>query len=109
MQGTYPVISLSFANVKAANYTETRLRICQFITDIYLQNQFLTEGDFLAPQEKEYFASITDTIPDMTGTLAINRLSGYLSRYYNKKHDFTTLKMISLLPNQLLQGVNYSI
>lgn len=85
LQGTYPVITLSFANVKADNYAETRLRICQLITDVYLQNKFLMEGDFLAPQEKEYFNSITDTMPDITATLAISRLSVYLSRYYNKK------------------------
>lgn len=85
LQGSYPVISLSFANVKADHYAETRLRICQLITDLYLQYQFLMEGDFLAPQEKEYFTSITDTMHDATATLSINRLSGYLSRYYNKK------------------------
>lgn len=31
IQGTYPVISLSFANVKERNYTNTRDKICQLI------------------------------------------------------------------------------
>lgn len=33
LQGTYPVISLSFANVKEVNYVNTRERICQLLTN----------------------------------------------------------------------------
>ena len=35
IQGTYPVISLSFANVKEKNYEQTKRRICQLITELY--------------------------------------------------------------------------
>lgn len=31
LQGTYPVISLSFANVMETNYRDTRRKICQII------------------------------------------------------------------------------
>ena len=31
-QGTYPVISLSFANVKETNYRDARAKICQLMT-----------------------------------------------------------------------------
>ena len=34
MQGTYPVISLSFARVKETNYADTRERICQIIRNM---------------------------------------------------------------------------
>lgn len=32
LQGTYPVISLSFAKIKETSYQNTRKRICQIIT-----------------------------------------------------------------------------
>ena len=34
LQGTYPVIALSFANVKETTYQATRKKICEIITDI---------------------------------------------------------------------------
>lgn len=40
LQGTYPVISLSFANVKDDTYEGTKTRICQIIADVYLRNAF---------------------------------------------------------------------
>ena len=40
LQGTYPVISLSFANVKKRSYQETKQRICQLITDLYGKHFF---------------------------------------------------------------------
>ena len=38
LQGTYPVISLSFANVKEKTYEGTKRRICQLITELYNKN-----------------------------------------------------------------------
>ena len=35
LQGSFPVISLSFANVKEKDYATTVRRICQIITDLY--------------------------------------------------------------------------
>lgn len=35
LQGTYPVISLSFANVKEASFSNARKKICQIIKNLY--------------------------------------------------------------------------
>ena len=35
IQGTYPVISLSFANVKEDNFEDVKLRVNQLISDLY--------------------------------------------------------------------------
>ena len=61
LQGTYPVISLSFANVKENAYEKVRYRICQILRDLYMQNRFLLEGDLLAQNEKEYFDRVLFT------------------------------------------------
>ena len=36
IQGTYPVIFLSFANVKGRDYSGTKETICQLITELYI-------------------------------------------------------------------------
>lgn len=64
LQGTYPVISLSFANVKEKTYADTKLRICQLIVELYQKNKFLLESDLLTEQDKKYVMSITTDMPE---------------------------------------------
>lgn len=85
LQGTYPVLSLTFANVKETNYERTRKRIGQIIEELYSQNRFLLEGTLLSEEEKQEFRSISMNMEEVTATMAIYRLSGYLNRYYGKK------------------------
>ncbi len=85
LQGTYPVISLSFANVKENRYKKIRYRICQILMNLYLENRFLLEGDLLDIREKEYFNRISETMNDEDATMSIHYLSSFLSRYYKKK------------------------
>ena len=85
LQGTYPVISLSFANVKEANYRDARAKICQLIASEYARCAFLLEGDCLTEQEKDVFRRKSMDMGDVDATLALNQLSEYLYRYYHKK------------------------
>lgn len=54
MQGTYPVISLSFANVKEQDYKRTREKICQLLTNLYVKHLYLRESDVLTDTDKEF-------------------------------------------------------
>ena len=85
LQGTYPVISLSFAGVKEKDYTSTVQRICQILTDLYYDYSFLLESDCLLSGEKQYFQSISEDMPEVTATLSLHRLSKFLYKYYKKK------------------------
>ena len=85
LQGTFPVISLSFANVKEKSYETTVQRICQIVTELYNDNRFLLDGDLLSEEEKTYFRSISMDMPEVVATMAIHRLSKFLSQYYGKK------------------------
>ena len=85
IQGTYPVISLSFANVKEKTYEATKCRICQLITELYAKNQFLLESDLLTEADKKYFQEITVDMPEVVATFSLHKLAGFLSRYYGKK------------------------
>ncbi len=85
LQGTYPVISLSFANVKERGYEKVRYRMNQILMNLYLENRFLLEGDLLAPREKEYFDRICETMNEEDATMSLHYLSAFLHRYYGKK------------------------
>ena len=86
LQGTYPVISLSFARVKETNYEDTRERICQIIRNLYIKFSFLKDSDVLEKADKAYYERIlSDTVSNADLTAAVYQISGYLYRYYGKK------------------------
>ena len=86
MQGTYPVISLSFARIKETNYDDTRERILQIIRNLYIKFSFLKDSAVLEKADKAYFDRILgDKVSNPDLTAAIYQLSGYLYRYYGKK------------------------
>ena len=85
LQGTYPVISLSFSTVKERDYELTVQRINQILTDLYYENSFLLGSDRLLPEEKEDFRQVSMGMPEVTATMAIHRLSKYLYKHYNKR------------------------
>lgn len=85
LQGTYPVISLSFANIKETNYQNTRGKICQMLAELYANYEFLLEGNKMAENDKAFFTRVSADMDDVTATMAIHYLSKYLSAYYGKK------------------------
>lgn len=85
LQGTYPVISISFANVKERDYPTARRKICQMLSDLYTDYSFLLESDVLRDGDKEFFRRISADMGDVEASLAIHNLSKYLYLYYGKK------------------------
>ena len=86
LQGTYPVISLSFANIKEINYTATKERINQLLTNLFGKYSFLQNSELLTDADKRFFSRMQkEEIRDSDATIAIYQLSDYLTRYYGKK------------------------
>ncbi len=85
LQGTYPVIALSFAKVKETSYQDARKRICQIIKDLYNQFDFLVDSGKLNNSEKEAYHNISADMEDYVAADSLNALSNYLMRYYGKK------------------------
>ena len=88
LQGTYPVIFLSFSGVKENSYREARKKICRLIQLLYRRYAFLLEGDLLSEQEKKEFYGISADMETYEASLSLQQLSNYLSRYYGKKVIF---------------------
>jgi hypothetical protein len=85
LQGTYPVISLSFANVKDNNYEDMIFDIANIISNEYENRRYLLEGNLLSDNEKTIFNSINSDMKASSIKLAINYLSKFMSRYYGKR------------------------
>ncbi len=85
LQGTYPVISLSFASVKEKNYKNALERILQILQKIYVQNRFLLCCGVLEAFEQEYFQRMMSQMSEIDAAQAIPNLCDFLYRYYKKK------------------------
>ena len=85
IQGTYPVISLSFANVKERDYPTARKKICQLLAKLYAEHSYLLDSDLLYETDIAYFKRVSEMMDDSDASLSLYQLSNYLYRYYGKK------------------------
>ena len=85
LQGIFPVIFLSFANVKAASYEEMIFKFTRVITDLYNKNEYLLERNLLNEKEREYYQGIKTGMDAKLATDAIHSIAGFMQRYYNQK------------------------
>ena len=85
LQGSMPVIYLSFADVKANTFASAREKICMLIEEVYRRYDFLLTGGSLKEGETERFRKVLVEMTDSEVAYALKNLSGYLSGYYEKK------------------------
>ena len=85
LQGTFPVIFLSFAYIKADEYEKMEYMITDVIASVYAQNSYLLEGDCLSENEKTYYRSIRPGIRAEVAAGAIHSMAGFMKRYHNKE------------------------
>ena len=85
LQGSYPVLLISFADVKESCFLQTRKKICTIIRELYSQHRYLLKGDMLSQQEKQDFQNISADMENYQASGSIKALSNYLFRYYGKR------------------------
>lgn len=85
LQGTYPVIFLSFAAVKAGNLKDAKTQIKQEIARLYEENRYLLESNVLSDNERKIYNSTTIQMDDTMAQNALKTLSVWMERYYGKK------------------------
>ncbi len=85
LQGTYPVLFISFASIKDSSYKAARESICRIIEEQYNINDFLLKGNLLNEKEKAYYKEVCADMEDSVASVALRSLSGFLGRYYGKK------------------------
>ena len=85
IQGTYPVIYLSFADVKQTNYEDAVKKIKRILSDLYQQYVFLLQEDCLTEMQKRQFSEVSPQMDDVTVQCALQDLAHYLYQFYGKK------------------------
>lgn len=85
LQGSYPVISLSFANIKEKNFANTYAKICQLIAEIYSQYHYLLDCTFMTEEDKKFFKLVSLDMKEVIASMALYKLSDFLYRYYGKR------------------------
>ena len=85
LQGTYPVISLSFARVKDTDYESTAHHIQELLMKEYEKHCFLMDSNVLSDVEKAYYQRMREEMKPLDVSMSLHNLSDFLSRYYGKK------------------------
>ena len=85
LQGTFPVIFLSFANVKAAAYTDMVYKITEVIAKLFEKNRYLLEENILSENEKIYYNNIVPGMDAVIAAGAISAMADFMRRYYGGK------------------------
>ncbi len=87
LQGTRPVISLSFAPVKGTkNFLEMRRMMCRLIYEQYSQYSFLLNIDGLMDEkEKSLFNAVSRDMDEDIAAMSLHMLSKLLMKHYGKK------------------------
>ena len=85
LQGTYPVIFLSFADVKADNIQDARTQVKMKVTELFNENKFLLDSGILVENEAEIFKRVSMYMDDVLCTSAVNMMCLFMQKYYKKK------------------------
>ncbi len=86
LQGAYPVINISFADVKQDSYQSMTKKMKRLMAEVYRGHLYLLDSDALTKSEKEKFQSIEDeSASDEEYMESILRLSGYLTKHFGGK------------------------
>ena len=85
LQGTYPVIFLSFADVKADNLKDAKQQVKMKIEELYRNNRNLLASELFDDDEKLEFRQTNMRMDDAVCAMSVKQLCNYMSRYYRKK------------------------
>ncbi|PWU05215.1 MAG: AAA family ATPase [Verrucomicrobia bacterium] len=84
-QQQYPVIFITFKDIKKSNYADAYRDIVALIQELYATHRYLLEGDVLHPDEKLRFNALLNKQADSSDVeSAIAKLSQYMEKKFNK-------------------------
>ncbi len=84
--GKYPVIFLTFKNIKELDWETTYRKIKKLIQDEYLKHKYLRNSPKLEPQEQDYFKKIINLEGEREDyENSLEKLLVFLNRYYGER------------------------
>ena len=84
-QGKWPVLFLSFANVKQTTWRETRCSLNQLIADVYGRCRQVLENPLFSDTDRVFFEKVNAEMPDYMAAISIQKLCDWLCSYYGRK------------------------
>ncbi|MCI8993463.1 MAG: AAA family ATPase [Eubacterium sp.] len=93
VQGSWPVLSFSFAEIKGRTYSDTREGFISILQNLYEKHNYLLQGNTLSEDEKKNYYTfgqyveknpITE-ITDNTIARAVKNLMKYMVRHFKSK------------------------
>ena len=85
LQGTWPVIALSFAGIKASSFQEAKKSLLFLIEKLFNRFEFLLKEDCLNEKEKLFIKNVSVDMDDYSAVSSLGTLSEYLYHYYGKR------------------------
>ncbi len=85
LQGTWPVIFLSFAGIKSSSFDEAKKALFYLIEKLYNRYEFLLKEDSLNEKEKDFIKNISVNMDNYSAISSLGTLSEFLYRYYGRK------------------------
>ena len=85
LQGSYPVIFLSFADVKETSFGNARDKICRIIKSLYDRYSALQDKEPNPKKLPDIFDEISPTMGDPVASYSLKALSEFLADHYGKK------------------------
>lgn len=85
IQGTFPVIFLSFAEIKHKNYDDALFAIKKEIIKIYKKFDYILESDALNEFQKRRYKAVNTEMNSVILQNSLEDLSDCLNSYYGKK------------------------
>ena len=85
LQGSYPVIYFSFADVKQTNYQDAVQKIKMILADLFMQHSYLMDWNGLSEAQRKQLESMDRNMSDLDAQNALKDLCSLLYQYYGKK------------------------
>lgn len=85
LQGTYPVIFMTFAGVKGRTYTDAVAGIKKQIVELFSEYSYLKDYDGFDDNERKALANISEDMKEIDAQYSLKLLTNLLKKYHGKK------------------------
>ena len=82
LQGSVPVVAMSFADVKGSTIDETLAGLRQVVAGAVEDHDYLRDSDALTDGDRAFLARVSDDMPTEVAVRAIKRLCAMLRRHW---------------------------
>jgi len=85
LQGTVPVIWLSFADIKTDTFPEMKATVKQVLVEAVLSHDYLYDSPALRASDRTFLSRVSDDMDDVTAVRCLKRLCLMLRRHWKTR------------------------